>query len=149
VRTARFYASSARRRDANRSARGALVLQYELTRVEGRSTRRVFAQRVALSGPTAPRAVTMSRVSRFSLRLFLVSLLLVACSAFFGGGKKEAAVKTGGAKTVDELQIGIKKRPEKCEQLATDGDHVWVHYRGTLLDGGEQFDASCTYRWHE
>jgi hypothetical protein len=88
----------------------------------------------------------MSRVSRFSLRLFLVSLLLVACSAFFGGGKKEAAVKTGGAKTVDELQIGIKKRPEKCEQLATDGDHVWVHYRGTLLDGGEQFDASCTYR---
>lgn len=33
-------------------------------------------------------------------------------------------------------------RAVECERKSKKGDKISVHYRGTLLDGGKQFDAS-------
>ena len=33
-------------------------------------------------------------------------------------------------------------RAVDCERKSKKGDSISVHYRGTLLDGGKQFDAS-------
>lgn len=41
-----------------------------------------------------------------------------------------------------KLQIGIKKRAENCERKATKGDSLHMHYRGSLKDGGAEFDNS-------
>ena len=89
----------------------------------------------------------MSRSRAALLRALLFACLLLAASALSwpGKGKKEDDAKTGdkGAlTTVDKLHIGIKRRVADCTETAKDGDHVYVHYRGTLTNG-EQFDASC------
>lgn len=41
-----------------------------------------------------------------------------------------------------KLHIGIKKRVENCERQAQKGDSLHMHYRGTLKDGGNEFDNS-------
>lgn len=41
-----------------------------------------------------------------------------------------------------KLQIGIKKRADKCERQAQKGDSLHMHYRGSLKDGGSEFDNS-------
>lgn len=45
-------------------------------------------------------------------------------------------------KSTDKLQIGIKKRAENCERQAQKGDSLHMHYRGSLKDGGTEFDNS-------
>ncbi len=83
------------------------------------------------------------RAPTLLLRLLLMAALLYAAHAWsFGSKNKAAADKKAPAKTVSKLQIGVKRRAT-CERAAQDGDHVYVHYRGTLLATGEQFDASC------
>ena len=42
------------------------------------------------------------------------------------------------AKDVDVLVT----RGVECERKSQKGDKIQVHYRGTLADGGKQFDAS-------
>lgn len=51
---------------------------------------------------------------------------------------EQAAVEEPKAK----LQIGIKKRSENCERKAQKGDSLHMHYKGTLKDGGSEFDSS-------
>lgn len=41
-----------------------------------------------------------------------------------------------------KLQIGIKKRADNCERQAQKGDSLHMHYRGSLKDGGTEFDNS-------
>lgn len=41
-----------------------------------------------------------------------------------------------------KLQIGIKKRVENCERQAQKGDSLHMHYRGSLKEGGAEFDNS-------
>ena len=47
----------------------------------------------------------------------------------------------GFAAAGDQLKIG-KLRTVECDRRSTAGDKMTMHYRGTLLDGGKQFDAS-------
>ena len=41
-----------------------------------------------------------------------------------------------------KLHIGIKKRAENCERQAQKGDTLHMHYRGSLKEGGTEFDSS-------
>lgn len=41
----------------------------------------------------------------------------------------------------EEVKIEVTKAVE-CERKSKKGDKISVHYRGTLQDGGKQFDAS-------
>ncbi|XP_045167405.1 peptidyl-prolyl cis-trans isomerase FKBP2-like [Mercenaria mercenaria] len=41
-----------------------------------------------------------------------------------------------------KLQIGIKKRAEKCGMKSRKGDTLHMQYRGTLHETGEEFDSS-------
>jgi len=43
---------------------------------------------------------------------------------------------------VGKLQIGIKKRADSCGRPAQKGDSLHMHYRGSLKDGGTEFDNS-------
>lgn len=49
-----------------------------------------------------------------------------------------------GLATASELQVEVTHKVE-CERKTKNGDNVEMHYRGTLLATGAQFDAS-TYR---
>lgn len=44
--------------------------------------------------------------------------------------------------TTGKLHIGIKKRAENCERQAQKGDSLHMHYRGSLKEGGSEFDNS-------
>ncbi|GFR45756.1 hypothetical protein Agub_g7171 [Astrephomene gubernaculifera] len=66
-------------------------------------------------------------------RASLVALLLVCALSVAYAAEK--------LKTVKELQIGVKFKPEKCERTTRNGDNVHVHYTGTLTDG-TKFDSS-------
>lgn len=41
----------------------------------------------------------------------------------------------------EEVKIEVTREVE-CERKSKKGDKISVHYRGTLQDGGKQFDAS-------
>ena len=41
----------------------------------------------------------------------------------------------------DEVKIEVTRAVE-CDRKSKKGDKISVHYRGTLADGGKQFDAS-------
>jgi FK506-binding protein 2 len=43
-----------------------------------------------------------------------------------------------------KLHIGIKKRADNCERQAQKGDSLHMHYKGTLKEGGTEFDNSYT-----
>lgn len=40
------------------------------------------------------------------------------------------------------LGVEVTQTAENCDYKAAKGDFVKVHYRGTLLDSGNEFDAS-------
>lgn len=46
-----------------------------------------------------------------------------------------------GAVVADELKIDVTFRVD-CDRKTTKGDKVSMHYKGTLGDSGEKFDAS-------
>jgi FK506-binding protein 2 len=69
-------------------------------------------------------------MSWFSLA---VAVLSISAAAYMQGNIRSKS-----------LQIGVKFRPEVCERKATLGDHIYVHYVGTLLDGTE-FDNWCSH----
>ncbi|KYR02741.1 FKBP-type peptidylprolyl cis-trans isomerase [Tieghemostelium lacteum] len=45
------------------------------------------------------------------------------------------------SKQVDQLRIGVKHRPEKCERKSKPFDNLRMHYTGTLQNG-DKFDSS-------
>jgi FK506-binding protein 2 len=58
----------------------------------------------------------------------LLSLSLLASAAF-------------GVLAADELKIDVTV-PVECDRKTQKGDKIDVHYRGTLLSNGQEFDAS-------
>ncbi|OQR89893.1 hypothetical protein THRCLA_12400 [Thraustotheca clavata] len=42
----------------------------------------------------------------------------------------------------DPLRIGVKYRPEPCDRKSQSGDHLSMHYTGTLRKDGTKFDSS-------
>ncbi|KAJ7298631.1 hypothetical protein O6H91_11G087100 [Diphasiastrum complanatum] len=73
------------------------------------------------------------QVKRRHLFWTYVSLLLMILFIVSVDAKEE--------KDVEELQIGVKYKPNVCELQAHKGDRVKVHYRGSLTSGSV-FDAS-------
>lgn len=51
------------------------------------------------------------------------------------------AAESALATTGEKVKIQIDKAVE-CERKSKKGDTIFVHYRGTLQDGGKQFDSS-------
>ena len=41
----------------------------------------------------------------------------------------------------DEVKVDVTRKV-KCDRKTKAGDNISVHYRGTLQDGGKEFDAS-------
>jgi FK506-binding protein 2 len=41
-----------------------------------------------------------------------------------------------------KLRIGVKFRPETCDQKSEPGDKLSMHYTGTLRKDGSKFDSS-------
>jgi len=52
-----------------------------------------------------------------------------------------AVLAVATAVLADEVKIEVTRAVE-CERKSKKGDKISVHYRGTLQDGGKQFDAS-------
>jgi FK506-binding protein 2 len=52
-----------------------------------------------------------------------------------------AVLAVATAVLADEVKIEVTRAVE-CERKSKKGDNISVHYRGTLQDGGKQFDAS-------
>ncbi|KIZ03037.1 peptidyl-prolyl cis-trans isomerase, FKBP-type [Monoraphidium neglectum] len=69
------------------------------------------------------------------------AIVLVLCALCMGLGALAQAKKV--EKEVTKLQIGVKFKPEGCDEArkAKPGDTVSVHYAGRLVDGTE-FDNS-------
>ncbi|ESO90124.1 hypothetical protein LOTGIDRAFT_192237 [Lottia gigantea] len=51
------------------------------------------------------------------------------------------AASVSAVSSSKKLQIGVKKRPEVCNEKSTKGDVLSMHYSGKLEDGTE-FDSS-------
>ncbi|GAB1609776.1 FK506-binding protein 2-like [Argonauta hians] len=78
-----------------------------------------------------------SMVGIIALCLTLTCFLIfspILCNAG-GTGKKKAA------KQSKSLTITVEYKPETCEEVADNGDQVFVHYTG-YLETGEIFDSS-------
>lgn len=52
-----------------------------------------------------------------------------------------AALATATSVLASQVDIQVTNAVE-CERKTQKGDKISVHYRGTLQDGGKQFDAS-------
>lgn len=74
---------------------------------------------------------------RFSL-VACLSVLAVSSVVVVVSATSESS---GGGGNSKRLQIGVKRRVEKCDARSRKGDVLHMHYRGTLEDGTE-FDSS-------
>ncbi|KAH6926959.1 hypothetical protein HPB50_024296 [Hyalomma asiaticum] len=76
------------------------------------------------------------------VRFGLVAWLAVmAASSVVEVSATSETSSSGGGGNSKRLQIGVKRRVEKCDARSRKGDVLHMHYRGTLEDGTE-FDSS-------
>lgn len=68
------------------------------------------------------------------MKLFMTALL-AAMAAISVQAKEDLAPDA-------KLRIGVKFRPEVCEQKSEPGDKLSMHYTGSLRTDGSVFDSS-------
>merc|ERR1712110_351215 len=83
----------------------------------------------------------MGLISRVSSRTYSVLevievLVLVMKTLLFA-----LAAMTGLCIGADQLRIGKLKKVQ-CKRTSRGGDELHMHYRGTLKEGGKEFDSS-------
>ena len=66
--------------------------------------------------------------SFFSWRNLVIAILVFLIFLWLIPGVEQTD-PTKSPKGARKLQIGIKKRPEKCERKSTKGDLLHIHYR--------------------
>ena len=54
-----------------------------------------------------------------------------------------ASAAVGVLAAADDFKIDVTQAVE-CDRKTKSGDNIQVHYRGTLADGGKQFDSSMS-----
>ncbi|EFP74288.1 FK506-binding protein 2 [Puccinia graminis f. sp. tritici CRL 75-36-700-3] len=70
-------------------------------------------------------------LTKQSFTTALLVLALIHCFTLASEPKKQK-----------QLQIGVKHKPAECPIKTQNGDHLSMHYTGTLEDTGAKFDSS-------
>lgn len=57
-------------------------------------------------------------------------------------GQRDGMQKEEPRASANSLSVGIKRKVDNCQHQAKKGDTLHMHYRGSLANGGQEFDNS-------
>lgn len=77
--------------------------------------------------PKYPPTMPFSKIILFFCLLALTLYICVECKNADSTNKEDSAAKE--QRKVTKLQIGVKKRADKCERKGSKGDVLHIHYR--------------------